>query len=98
MEILDRIKLAYYEVNNLLLINHQYEMVNKKLRDFVYISMMEKLNDVIDKIICDESNNPPDIVDDGIIICRVIWNIDVNSPSSFDYIDLPFGKLNIINK
>lgn len=98
MEILDRIKLAYYEVNNLLLINHQYEMVNKKLRDFVYISMMERLNDVIDKIICDESNNPPDIVDDSIIICRVIWNIDVNSPSSFDYIDLPFGKLNIINK
>jgi len=96
MDILDRIKLAYYEVNIMLINNYQYKMIHKDLRKFIYNSMMDKLGNIVDEIICNETNNPPEIIDDNLIMCSVKYINDINSIHNYTYIDLPFGKLIII--
>jgi hypothetical protein len=61
----------------------------RKSRDFVKKRLLESL-DFLDDVICDETNNPPDVVDDEVIIAQCIW--DKSSDGSFKYIYLAFGN------
>lgn len=42
------------------------------------------------EVICDESNNPPDVMDDNDLVARVMWK---NKRLEQKYVDLHFGKI-----
>lgn len=59
---------------------------NKLTRNKTVIHLETKLQDY--NIICDETNNSPDIIDACICTARVQW---LNKNSGFSYVDLIFG-------
>lgn len=42
------------------------------------------------EICCDETNNPPNVVDSGACVARVMWK--THSGHEFKYVDLIFGR------
>ena len=90
---LEKIERVYNEVKGIL---SQEETFNDKItRSRLSILLKEKLGES-SSIICDESNNYPEILANGSLMARIMWNL--KSDGSFSYIDLDFGynKLNII--
>jgi len=78
---------VFEEIND----NISGKMPNKETREFIKQSILEK-TDFLDEVICDESNNPPDTIDDEVIIARCIWNSNSSPDSGFSYLDLAFGN------
>ena len=46
------------------------------------------------RIICDETNNPPEVVDDNILVARVEWKLN-KLDETIHYVDLTFGNVEI---
>ena len=46
------------------------------------------------RIICDETNNPPEVVDDNILVARVEWKLN-KLDETIHYVDLTFGNVEL---
>lgn len=84
MRVLKQIEIAYNMVSQV--INH--ELNDKDNRETVTKLLEVILRYKVDKIFCDETNNPPNIIDSNILIARIYWKND----GKVKYIDLTFGK------
>jgi len=62
---------------------------DQKTRDLVKNLLLEKAS-FLDGVKCDEENNPPEVVDDEVIIAKCIWESKNNG--SFKSINLVFGN------
>jgi predicted HicB family RNase H-like nuclease len=62
----------------------QYRMCNKETRKIIREMMKEKLPEY--DITCDESNNPPDVIDSGNVLVRVSKYIH----DEYKYVDVIF--------
>ena len=82
---LEKIKIAYKEVNDKI----KGELNNASTRKLIKESFKELLVGI--DVICDETNNPPDIIDKNIGMARVKYNFDYDN-MKYDYIDLTFGE------
>ena len=90
---LEYIKEAYYEINNDILyerntIETRFETIQKLI-----LTLNKSLYHA--RVICDESNNPPDVIDSGLMVARVEWLVD-RFDKDVKYIDLHFGAEDII--
>ena len=84
---MNMIKDAYERVNNLLLFENNTEKNRLKTRELLKIL----LDFVVNDIICDETNNTPEIIDNNQMVARVWWEENGNQK----YVDLTFGDVNI---
>ncbi|MDA3778868.1 MAG: hypothetical protein PF487_01320 [Bacteroidales bacterium] len=64
---------------------------DKETRDYVTVRLENDLQNC--NIICDETNNPPDVVDKCMCIARVSW---LNH--NYTYVDLVFGRAKQVAK
>lgn len=62
----------------------QHRMCNKETRKIIREMMKEKLPEY--NITCDESNNPPDVIDSGNILAHVSTYIN----GEYKYVDVIF--------
>ena len=69
-------------------LNGTFPMNDKDTREKVAKLLEFKLLNVVDEVICDESNNPPDIVDSNMLIARLVWG---TTNLEYHYIDFKFG-------
>ena len=73
------------EYYNVLLPELWFEQINKKLRKKVKKRLKTNLP-FLSKIICDDSNNPPSIIDNNHLMVRVFWKENMIEK----YMDLTF--------
>ena len=89
----DEITEAHSYINNILTHVELFKNSNNpEIRLLVFQKLKEKINNVV--IICDETNNTPEAIDNNIVIARVIW-VDNNLHK---YQDLFFGEERNITK
>lgn len=103
---LEIIKDAYYKLNEEFLSKQPYNTKQTRFETiwklmypienrFDYLVMEEKRFSNIDiRIICDETNNPPEVVDDNILVARVEWKLN-KLDETIHYVDLTFGNVEI---
>lgn len=85
---MNMIKDAYERVNNLLLFENNTKKNRLKTRELLKIL----LNFVVNDIICDETNNTPEIIDNNQMVARVWWE----ESGKQKYVDLTFGDADLI--
>lgn len=78
-----------YEAINMDLLSGTYP--DKKTRESVRERLLSSL-DFLDDVICDETNNTAQVVDDEVILARCIWDRDPSKGAGYSYIDLAFGN------
>ena len=89
----ERIVEAHSYVNNILTKVELFRNSNNTaIRLFVFWKLKEKIGNI--EIICDETNNTPEVINNNIVIARVMW-IDNNIHK---YQDLFFGEERNITK
>ena len=81
---IEKIIKVYKSVNNKL--NKTTPLNNGETRNNIAVSLESKLEHC--NIICDETNNTPELIDGCICIARVQW---INKAMEFTYVDLIFG-------
>lgn len=103
---LEIIKDVYYNLNQEILSNQPYNTKQTRFETiwklmhpieerFDNLVKEEKRYNNIDiRIICDETNNPPEVVDDNIMIARVEWKLN-KFDDTIHYVDLTFGDVEI---
>lgn len=82
---IEKIIKTYKALNNKLVKKNAVN--NKETRYNVAVNLETKLQNC--NIICDETNNSPDIIDACICMARVQW---INKGMEFTYVDLIFGS------
>ena len=103
---LEIIKDVYYKLNEEFLSKQSYN--TKQIRFETIWKLMHPIEKRFDnlvkeekrfsnidiRIICDETNNPPEVVDDNILVARVEWKLNKFDDTSH-YVDLTFGDVEI---
>jgi hypothetical protein len=83
----DKIIEAHSYVNNILTHVELFKNSNNDaIRLFVFQKLKERIGNI--EIICDETNNTPEAIDNKIVIARVMWNDN----RIHKYQDLFFGE------
>ena len=80
-----KITKTYIKHNKLLLKNNSFN--NIETRTNIKLKLENDLQNC--KITCDETNNPPDIIDKCICVARIEW---LNMGMKLNYVDLIFGN------
>ena len=95
---LDAIRIIYLELNNEFLATQLYN--SPKTRFETTLKITEQLCSMcVDKlvnkfrVIIDETNNTPEVIDNNIMMARIEWSYGVFG--EYQYIDLEFGRLEI---
>jgi len=88
---IDKIIKSYEKLNKSLLRKKPFN--NEETRNKVAVRLESELQYC--NIICDETNNPPEIVDKCICVARVEW---LNMGVVLNYVDLVFGNAKQIAK
>jgi len=91
MEIIEDIKKAYYIVNEKLVSEKSFN--DRITRCEVIDSLVDMLQNSKVKqvrIICDEANNTPEVIDNNQMVARVEWRKN-KFDTEVKYIDLVFG-------
>jgi len=93
---LDAIRIIYLELNNEFLATQPYN--GPKTRFETVLKITEQLNSLgVDKlvnkfrVIIDETNNTPEVIDNNIMMARIVWDCGVSG--EYQYIDLEFGRV-----
>lgn len=93
---LNTIKIIYLELNNEFLATQPYN--SPKTRYETVLKITEQLHSFcVDKlvnefrVIIDETNNTPEVIDNNIMVARIEWSCSVFG--EYQYIDLEFGRL-----
>ena len=90
MEMIENIKKAYYIVNEKL----SSKLNTQEVRVEVIQRLLDSLKDNDDKeirIICDEANNTPKVIESHQLIARVEWKMKNRFNKEIKYVDLVFG-------
>ena len=95
-KVLNAIKIIYRELNNEFLATQPYN--NPKTRFETVLRITEQLHSLeVNKfrVIIDETNNPPEVVDGNIMMARIEWSGRVLGEHQYidQYIDLVFGDV-----
>lgn len=79
---------AYAKVHRMIL----FKPINKATRKIVSKNLMKELS-FLDEVICNEENNPPEVIDSGMINAKLIWNKDKppHPVGGYDYLDISFS-------
>jgi hypothetical protein len=64
----------------------RYNTIQKLL-----VQLQEPLKHVEYRILCDETNNTPELIDDNLMIARVEWKMNKFKNTPIQYTDLVFG-------
>ncbi len=95
---LKEIKKVYYKLNEDIISNMplnieetRVETIHKILQELEPV-----LNALVIRVICDESNNTPEVIDNNQMIARVEWRM--TKYDKVHYVDLTFGDVNLIWK
>lgn len=82
---IEKVIKIYKTLNNKLV--KKYAVNNKLTRNSVAVNLETKLQNC--NIICDETNNNPNIINGCICVARVQW---INKGMEITYVDLIFGS------
>jgi hypothetical protein len=91
---LEEIKKIYFKINSGFIKEPAFNTKETRYKTIIdLLSLLEeKINHCIGiRVICDESNNTPEVIDNNQMIARVEWRLD-----KFDnphYINLTFGDV-----
>lgn len=85
---MEQIKEAYYTLNQEFLITQPFNTADTRHKT---TQALIKLLPFTTRVICDLANNPPDVIDDNIMIARV----EYTRRMKFHYVDLTFGNVKI---
>lgn len=88
---IEKIVKTYKKINKSLM--KKKALNNKETRDYVAARLENDLQNC--NIFCDETNNPPDIINKCICIARVSW---LNHNRNLNYVDLIFGSASQVAK
>ena len=103
---LEIIKDVYYKLNEKFLSEQpyndehtRYETIWKLMHPieerFANLVREEKRNNIISvRIICDETTNTPEVIDNNIMIVRVEWKLN-KFDDTIHYVDLTFGDVEV---
>jgi hypothetical protein len=103
---LEIIKDVYYKLNEEFLSKQPYndkqtrfetiyKLLNPIERGFHKLVQEENRFSGIDvRIICDETNNTPEVVDNNIMVARVEWRLN-KLGETIQYVDLTFGDIEV---
>lgn len=103
---LEIIKSVYYKLNEEILSNQPYN--TKQTRFETICKLMHPIKEGLDnlvkvekrhnnidiRIICDETNNSPEVVDMNIMVARVEWKLN-KFDDTIHYVDLTFGDVEV---
>lgn len=92
MGIIEDIKKAYYIVNEKLVSEQNFN--DQKSRHEVILILLDLLKDSEVgqiRIVCDETNNTPKIIDNNQMVARVQWRVKNRFDKEVKYVDLYFG-------
>lgn len=76
---------TYIKLNNELIKEMPFN--DDKTRKRIAVYLESKLDDC--NIICDETNNTPDIINSCICVAKVLW---LTKNNGYSYVDLIFGR------
>ena len=103
---LEIIKGVYYKLNEELLSKQPYndeqtrletiyKLLNPIEKGFDKLVQEENRSSRIDvRIICDEENNTPEVIDKNILVARVEWKLN-KLDETIHYVDLTFGDVEL---
>ena len=103
---LEIIKDVYYKLNKEFLNKQPYndkqtrfetiwKLMHPIEKGFDKLVKIEKRHNNIDiRIICDETNNSPEVVDMNIMVARVEWKLN-KFDDTIHYVDLTFGDVEV---
>ena len=99
---LEIIKDVYYKLNEEFLSEQPYntkqtrfETIWKLTSQLDNLVKEEKRFSNIDiRIICDETNNTPEVIDNNILVARVEWKLN-KLDETIHYVDLTFGDVEV---
>jgi hypothetical protein len=90
-----KIKETYGYINNVL--SNQQDVNDKQTRRWVIDKIQQKMEfDVI--AICNDENNPPEIVDANILVVDLLWNTDYTKTFNMTKARLIFGQPDQVEK
>jgi len=83
-----KIKESYYKINDKIL----YECNDSKTRERIKILLKKELP-FLKNVICDETNNSPEVLDKQILVARIEYHKDEEpNTDTYSYMDLIFGR------
>lgn len=103
---LEIIKDVYYKINEELLSRQPsndektrletiYKLLNPIEKGFDKLVQEENRSSRIDvRVICDEENNTPEVIDKNILVARVEWKLN-KLDETIHYVDLTFGDVEL---
>lgn len=91
----EKIERVYKEMNDSLL--HTMPFNEPKTREWVVSTLRQAFGNLT-AVKCDDENNPPDVVDQCILIAKVIWNTDYCNEYGYKYVIMIFGNPDAVEK
>ena len=89
-----RIKEAYNFVNDVLV--YGMLMNTKGTRDWVICRLIERIENGV-TVKCDEENNSPEVIDQNILIAKVMWK-PKDGQAGYKYVNMIFGNAEQVAK
>lgn len=93
-EVIEEIKKLYYQINNDFLNTQPFNTreVRNETKYKIFLPLEEKLGEDYEfRVICDETNNTPEIVDNHQLVAKVEWKRRNRVDPEVRYVELIFG-------
>lgn len=84
----EKIERVYKEINESLLNSMPFN--EPKTREWVRNTLREAFGNLT-AIKCDDENNPPIVVDQQLLIAKIMWNADYCNQYGYKYVEMIFG-------
>lgn len=94
IHMMKRIEEVYEWMNGIL--NNEKFTNDEITRRYVINRLQNKLENGI--VQCDETNNPPEVIDQNILIVKVMWNADYSKTWDVSYCIMVFGEKSAVEK
>lgn len=79
---------VYERINSDILSTNPFGVINTRgFRNKIKNMLIDELDDC--EIVCDETNNPPDVIDNNCLVAKVLWR--KQNQLKYEYVNLVFG-------
>ncbi len=84
---IDRIKVVAVDLNQ----KYAFEIIDQLTRERIKSELKYALGPGVE-VVCDETNNPNDVIDQQMVRALIIWDRDKDGISGYKYCEIMFGS------